>query len=366
MMFVLKQSTASQSVLLGPFVDETDGFTAETGLTVANTDIRLSANGGNMAAKNSGGGTHDENGWYAMTLDATDTATVGRLQVSCKVAGARPVWMEFQVLEEVVYVDLFAGGAVGYAAVADLSTEDQMADAVWDEDIIAAHGTADTAGLLLRALGAIISQRTNNATLNALLGVTDTSGLDLSFMVWEEIITAAEHNLTNSAGKKLRQTSNAIAFEGSVDDASATTTSFDIDSAASAVDDFYVDQTLSFIDGDLNGQGRIVLTYTGATRTITFDEALTSAPANGVGIQIAADHVHPVSQITDGMLAAGDIDGFTLEETLKLQLAALAGKASGLATTTATYRSADDTANRIVATVDANGNRSAVTLDAAG
>ena len=112
-MIFLKQSTASQSVLIGPFVDDTDGATAETGLTIANTDIRLSKAGGNMAAKNSGGGTHDEAGWYTITLDATDTATVGALQLSVDVAGALPVFAEFQVLEEAIYDALIGSGATG-------------------------------------------------------------------------------------------------------------------------------------------------------------------------------------------------------------------------------------------------------------
>lgn len=116
-MIYLRQSTASQSVLLGPFIDDTDGKTAETGLTIANTDIRLSKNGGNMAAKNSGGGTHDEAGWYTITLDATDTNTVGRLQISVDVAGALPVWMECQVLEESIYDALFAASAAGYSTL---------------------------------------------------------------------------------------------------------------------------------------------------------------------------------------------------------------------------------------------------------
>ncbi len=116
-MLFLKQSTASQAVLIGPFIDKTDGSTAETGLTVANTDIRLSANGGNMFAKTSGGGTHDEAGWYQITLDATDTATVGRLQVSTHItADALPTWNEFQVLEEAIYDALFAASAAGFDA----------------------------------------------------------------------------------------------------------------------------------------------------------------------------------------------------------------------------------------------------------
>lgn len=117
----LKQSTASQSVLLGPFVDDTDGTAAEISLTILNTDIRLSKAGGNMAAKNSGGGTHDELGYYTITLDATDTNTVGILQVVCKMAGALVVEDTFHVLEEAVYDDMFAASAAGYAGITELA-----------------------------------------------------------------------------------------------------------------------------------------------------------------------------------------------------------------------------------------------------
>lgn len=69
--------------------------------------------------------------------------------------------------------------------------------------------------------------------------------------------------------------------------------------------------------------------------------------------------------IASTILAAGDVDGFSLEQTLKLCLAALAGKLSGAATSTITIRAADDSKARITATVDSTG-RTAVTLDAAG
>ena len=45
--------------------------------------------------------------------------------------------------------------------------------------------------------------------------------------------------------------------------------------------------------------------------------------------------------------------------------AVLLGKASGLGTTTAVYRSTDDGEDRVTATVDADGNRTAVTLNTA-
>ena len=56
------------------------------------------------------------------------------------------------------------------------------------------------------------------------------------------------------------------------------------------------------------------------------------------------------------------VGSYTMRQLLKVMAAALAGKASGGGTTSITFRGVDDTSNVIVATVDANGNRSAVTL----
>ena len=52
---MLKQSTAA-TIKFGPFVDDTDGKTAETGLTIAQADIRLSKNGGDFAQTNNSEG----------------------------------------------------------------------------------------------------------------------------------------------------------------------------------------------------------------------------------------------------------------------------------------------------------------------
>ena len=58
---------------------------------------------------------------------------------------------------------------------------------------------------------------------------------------------------------------------------------------------------------------------------------------------------------------SADYGDFTFDEMLKIMVAALAGKASGLPTAPV-FRDLDDSANVISATTDANGNRSAVTL----
>lgn len=63
-------------------------------------------------------------------------------------------------------------------------------------------------------------------------------------------------------------------------------------------------------------------------------------------------------------LAAGVETGLTIRQAMRLVAAAAAGKLSGAATTTIVIRNAvADSKDRITATVDASGNRSAITLD---
>jgi len=106
----LRAATASQEVPLGPFLDVTDGDTAETGLTIANTDIKLHKRGAtSLANKNSGGATHMAGGVYYAVLDATDTDTLGPLVLFVHVAGALAVKVECEVLPANVFDSLVLG-----------------------------------------------------------------------------------------------------------------------------------------------------------------------------------------------------------------------------------------------------------------
>jgi hypothetical protein len=57
--------------------------------------------------------------------------------------------------------------------------------------------------------------------------------------------------------------------------------------------------------------------------------------------------------------------GLSAEEILRIMLAVLAGKVSGAGTGTESFRDIADLKTRVVSTVDAQGNRTAVTLDGA-
>jgi hypothetical protein len=80
---------------------------------------------------------------------------------------------------------------------------------------------------------------------------------------------------------------------------------------------------------------------------------------------IAALSVPTASQNATALLdlANGVETGLTPRQAFRLMTAALAGKLSGAATTTVTIRNVGDSKDRITATVDSSGNRSAVTTD---
>lgn len=135
----LRQSTAVD-VAVGPFLDETDGITTETGLTITQPDIRLKKNGGAWAQKSAAQTlSHEENGWYECNLSTTDTDTLGVLMLVIDETGALPVWHTFQVVTANVYDTLFstdnldvnvAAMAAGVVTAAAIATDAIDADAI--------------------------------------------------------------------------------------------------------------------------------------------------------------------------------------------------------------------------------------------
>lgn len=105
---------------------------------------------------------------------------------------------------------------------------------------------------------------------------------------------------------------------------------------------------------------------TGGIATTSFAAGAVDAAAiaaNAIGAsELATD---AVTEIANGYLDLADAieTGVTVRKAHRAELAAAAGKLSGAATTTVVIRDTTDAKDRITATVDASGNRSAVTLD---
>jgi len=124
--------------------------------------------------------------------------------------------------------------------------------------------------------------------------------------IFNEILSKANYNIANSAGRFIRNIAQSnIATEGEVDDGdgSATTTSFKTD--LTAADDIYNDSTIVFTSGNLEGLSSPILDYAQTDGLITLDpdEQLPEVPANGDQFVIRPDHVHPISQIAEEIAA---------------------------------------------------------------
>lgn len=204
----LKQATAVD-VGIGAFVDNVDGFTPASGLSITQPDIRLKKNGGNWGQKNAAQTlSHEENGWYELSLDTTDTNTLGALLVAVNESGARPVSREFEVVPANVWDSYFGG---------------------------------DTLDVSVTSM--------NGVTIS---GIAD--------QVWDEVLTGATHNVSTSAGRRLRVLADVaiddgVAQSGGIDSIQLATT-------ASTTPDIYIGCQLAIVGGTGAGQSRYIVGYT--------------------------------------------------------------------------------------------------------
>jgi len=329
----LRQST-SQVIRFGPFLDSTDGITPETALTIAQADMQISKDGGAFAQKNTtGNATHDVDGWYSTTLDATDTNTATILEFQVTVSGALPYFKTYNVLTTTAYDAIYTGtfnnlggtaqtgdsfarlgapaGASVSADIADVPTVSEF-----NARTLASADYFDPATDTVANVTTVATTTTN----------TDMRGTDSAFLA-----SSAPTNFS----------ALGISVGGAIDNVTlvtTTTTNTDMrgtDSAATAA-------ALATVDANVDA----ILIDTGTT-----------LPA-----QITA--LNDIS--TADILASGDVDGYSIEETLKLLGTASYGTLSGAATTTVTITAPDASKARLTATVDAAGNRSAVVKDATG
>lgn len=187
----LKQSTALY-VNLGPYVDDTDGKTAETALSLT---VYVSKNGAAAAARSSTTSiTHDRDGYYRVHLNTTDTGTLGLLRIWASPSGALPVWRDFTILPSAVYDALIDGASnlpVNVAAISADSTAADNLEAMLD----------GTGGVTLSAV--LGTDAITNSSLAA------SAANEIADAVWDEAISA--HVILGS-------TAEALAAAGSAGD----------------------------------------------------------------------------------------------------------------------------------------------------
>ena len=289
----LRESTASQEISLGYFLDSTDGDTEETGLTIANTDIKIRKHGGTtLNNKNSGGATHISNGVYQCTLDATDTNTTGQMEVYVHVSGALAVKSTFTVLTATAF-DALTTGTFNNISTTEVNTECDTALTDYDPPT----NTELEARTLLAAsyFDPALDTVANVTTVATTTTNTDMRGTDsantttpptvdaIADAVLDEVNTVGAHNVVNSLGRQIRGLDISSILHSSSTQAGSTADIVVLASSASNSDEFYKDQLLI-----IDGEARVILTYTGSSRSATLHRALVNgAPANNTDYEVS-------------------------------------------------------------------------------
>ncbi len=273
----LRQSTAAD-ISIGPFVDATDGATAETALTISQADVRLKKNGGNWAQVNQGtAAVHEENGHYEKSLDTTDTNTVGILRIAINESGALPICQDYLILEEAVYDALFAASATGALPVSS-------------------GGIAATA---------FVSGAVNAAAL-----ATDAVA-EIADGVWDEVTSG--HTTAGTFGQR------EYIIRANTAQAGAATT-ITLDGSASATDDIYNNDLLFITAGTGAGQARFISDYDGSTKVATVATWTTNPSSDSVFCIVPFDSVVGASanDIADAVLSrnVSNVEGSMPEHCL--------------------------------------------------
>jgi hypothetical protein len=175
----LKQSTAT-TLLIGPFLDDTDGKTAETALTISQADVLLWKEGGTtLAQKNeSTSATHRSHGLYTVPIDATDTNTLGVLTVSVQESGALPVRQDYEVVTADEFDRKFAiVGAVPALGIIDRGTAQSATSTTLVLRSAATFADDTPIGATLMAFGATQGYWQSRSVTDYVLS-TDTATVD--------------------------------------------------------------------------------------------------------------------------------------------------------------------------------------------
>jgi hypothetical protein len=135
----------------------------------------------------------------------------------------------------------------------------------------------DSAGVDVNAIASavwdkLLADHTIDGSAGKALSTASSGGVDygaLADAVWDEPLTGATHNIPTSAGRRLRQISAPIILEGFIVSSTVNTVTFD--GGASTFDGAYDPCIIAIVDGTGAGQSRLILEYTGATKTAIID-----------------------------------------------------------------------------------------------
>ena len=351
----LRQST-EYNIKIGPFVDVGDGFTPETGITIDAADEAeiLKANTtGTLAIAGTLTAITNCDGWYYLTLSAGDTDELGPLTIVIQDDSAcLPVFKEFEVVEQnywdtkynstgsmkstltsAEYTTVTSFRATGFSTFDPANDGVSLTSAVYTSigDFKATgFSTFDPASTGV-TLGSAVYSSINDFKASGFSTFNPASdGVSLSSAIYTAISDFKATGFSTFDPAATGVTLGSAAYS-SINDFKATGFST-FDPAASGV--------------TLGSAAYTSIADFKATGYSTFDPATSAVSITAASV----DAVH--DEVVEGTV--------TLRQALRLFLSALTAKVSGGGTTTITFRDIGDSKDRLVMTVDSNGNRTAI------
>jgi len=147
-------------------------------------------------------------------------------------------------------------------------------------------------------------------------GVTTSSSLtqqdiaDIADGVWDEQLTGATHNIPTSAGRRLRDFASIVVRSELAQGPGTGNNQIQLDTGASAVDGAYDPALIAIVEGTGAGQTRLILEYSGSTKTATVDRNWKVNP-DATSLYVISGH--PGREHTnEGLAQGGGTDTITL------------------------------------------------------
>jgi len=350
----LKQSTAA-TVNLGPFIDDSDRKTPKTSLTIDYNSIYLSKNGGSFNVKNNlSAAEHSSGGHYLCSLNTTDTNTLGTLRMFANITGALPVWEDFMVVPAVVYDALIAGSDnlnVNVAEISDDSTAADNCEKFFDGTGYAGtNNTIPTVTSITNTVSANVTQ-ISGAAVNA-----GTAQIGANVVNWKG--SAAPAN-TGDAYARLGAPAGVSV--------SADVAAIKTDSGAIKAKTDGLNFTGTDVKATLDGEP-VALSADQAVNVTKIAGAAVSTSTAQVGVNVVSQANIDFGATQKASIATA-VSGLVIEnsktflQVVRSMFAILCGKTSGGGTDTLKFRDNADLKDRVTVTVDANKNRTGITLD---
>lgn len=349
-MFFIRQG-ATHKVVIGPVVAVGDGFTPVTTLSVGTADEAEAILHDNGTVVDISGYTFaaitTADGYYHLTLQSGISGTVGHVTIVINDDSlCLPVKAEFTVVEEAVYDAYYAASATGVPAAA--ATAAAQTTAQDDLDIL-----TGTDGVILNTTQANYAPAKAGDSMALVNDAITASKYDetTAFPLASVDSGSTQVARTGADGDTLETLSDEIAVvDGNVDSILADTNELQTDWANNGRLDVILDARASQTSVDtVDGNVDLILADTGTDGVVV-------AAASKTGYRLSSTGV-------DDILDEAVEGTRTLRQILRGYSSALLAKLSGGGTATEVFRDIDDSKDRITATVDEDGNRTAITLD---